>query len=567
MNDNNQINDRQAKFIVVDDEEIVLSLVRDALEDSGYHIELANGSREALEKIEKEYFDFILTDIRMPDCDGIELVQKARQINPSLGVIFMTGYANLGTAKDAIKEGAYDYIMKPFELNEMRQAVNNAVRKKQKDSEKAISSELNRLSDLNQLMYTVGDRKSLIRLSLGFAMMQSKAPKGCIVYRTDQEDEIGIISVDKLNGNEFKESTIKCDKDYFELSSNELESPFFVSSVNDHPLYKEFQDKTIEQIVIPSWYKSGDRLINIALKGSRKLYGFVIMGFNEDEDSLKGSAIKFLSITANQIAISLENIALLEETRVAYRHLKDLQDQTIQLEKMATKGQLSAEIGHELNNFLGVVTGNLSLMEHHLGKGNYEELGRYLKSAIDNLGNIKKFSDGLMDFSTLSATMEPCDINNVVNDTIEYLSTQKRFDNIKIEFVPSPESIFTKADIGQLQQLLYNLIYNSADALNEKSSVDEKKIEISSVYESDGEKFSITVRDNGSGISDEFIDIAFKERFTTKETGHGLGLMVCRRIIENHDGKLHVESKHGEGTIIKITMPLVSIESSQEIPV
>ncbi|MCP4706975.1 MAG: response regulator, partial [candidate division Zixibacteria bacterium] len=96
MSDNNQINDRQAKFIVVDDEEIVLSLVRDALEDSGYYIELAGGSLEALEKIEKEHFDFILTDIRMPDCDGIELVQKARQINPSLGVIFMTGYANLG---------------------------------------------------------------------------------------------------------------------------------------------------------------------------------------------------------------------------------------------------------------------------------------------------------------------------------------------------------------------------------------------------------------------------------------------------------------------------------------
>ncbi|RKX18273.1 MAG: hypothetical protein DRP51_09460 [Candidatus Zixiibacteriota bacterium] len=161
--------------------------------------------------------------------------------------------------------------------------------------------------------------------------------------------------------------------------------------------------------------------------------------------------------------------------------------------------------------------------------------------------------------------MEPCDINNVVNDTIEYLKNQKRFDNIKIEFEPSSESIFTKADIGQLQQLLYNLIYNSADALNEKSSTDEKKIEISLIQESDGEKFSITVSDNGSGISDEFIDIAFKERFTTKETGHGLGLMVCRRIIENHDGKLFIESKHGEGTIIKITMPLVSIESRQEV--
>lgn len=567
MSENNKINNRQAKFIVVDDEEIVLSLVRDALEDSGYHIELAGGSREALDKIEKEYFDFILTDIRMPDCDGIELVKKAREINPSLGVIFMTGYANLGTAKDAIKEGAYDYIMKPFELNEMRQAVNNAVRKKQKDSEKAISSELNRLSDLNQLMYTVGDRTSLIKLSLGFAMMQSKASKGCIVFRTDNKNEIGIISTDRQNDNEFNESTMQCAKDYFELESNEMDVPFFVKSANDHPIYKKFKDETVKQIIIPSWHKEGNRLLNVALKGSRKLYGFLIVGFTEDEDSLKGSAIKFLSITASQIAISLENIALLEETRTAYRHLKDLQDQTIQLEKMATKGQLSAEIGHELNNFLGVVTGNLSLMEHHLGKGNYDELGKYLKSAIDNLGGIKKFSDGLMDFSTLAASMEPCDINNVVNDTIEYMSTQKRFNKIEIKHTPSQQSIFTKADIGQLQQLLYNLIYNSADALKEKPSVEKQKIEISTLIENDGKSFSITVSDNGSGISDEYIDIAFKERFTTKKTGHGLGLMVCSRIIENHKGQLHIDSKPGQGTIIKITMPVVSFAGTQEIPV
>lgn len=565
MSNSNQINDRQAKFIVVDDEEIVLSLVRDALEDSGYYIELAGGSKEALEKIEKEYFDFILTDIRMPDCDGIELVRKARLINPTIGVIFMTGYANLGTAKDAIKEGAYDYIMKPFELNEMRQAVKNAVMKKQKDSEKAISSELNRLSDLNQLMYTVGDRNSLIRLSLGFAMMQSKAARGCIVFRTDKENEIGVISTDRLSDNEFIESVKSYDKDYFDISSNELDAPFFVNTINDHPLYKGFQDKAFEEIVIPSWHTKGNRLLNIALKCSRKLYGFLIIGFADDEDSLKSSAIKFLSITANQIAISLENIALLEETRVAYSHLKDLQDQTIQLEKMATKGQLSAEIGHELNNFLGVVTGNLSLMEHHLNKGNFDELGRYLKTAIDNLGNIKKFSEGLMDFSTLVASMEPCDINNVVNDTIEYLCNQKRFDNIKIEFKSFQESIFTKADIGQLQQLLYNLIYNSADALNENPSTEERRIEISSVMEDDGKNFSISVSDNGPGISDEYINIAFKERFTTKKTGHGLGLMVCRRIIENHKGLLHIDSHPGQGTTIKITMPVVSVVSQSEV--
>jgi len=566
VNESNRKDGRQVSFIVVDDEEIVLSLVRDALEDSGYHIELAGGSKEALEKMEKEYFDFILTDIRMPDCDGIELVKKARKINPSMGVIFMTGYANLNSAKDAIKEGAYDYIMKPFELNEMRQAIKNAVLKKQKDTEKTLSNELNRLSDLNQLMYTVGDRNSLIRLSLGFAMMQSNATKGCIAYRTDKGNEIGVISTDNLNKQGFDETFNQYHKDYFESVPDELNTPFFTKSVEDHPLHKLHKDPEIKDIVIPSWHQADERLVNIALKGGRKLYGFLILCFSDDDEPVKGSAIKFLTITANQIALSLENIALLEETRIAYSHLKDLQAQTIQLEKMATKGQLSAEIGHELNNFLGVVTGNLSLMDHHLKKGNYDELGKYLKVASDNLDNIKKFSDSLMDFSTLSALMEPCDINALISDTIAYLSTQSRFDDIKIRFSPSPRAIFTRGDIGQLQQLLYNLIYNSADAVKDKLPGDEKRIEITAQMDSDEKTFSISVEDNGTGISDEYMEIAFKERFTTKKAGHGLGLMVCKRIIENHKGHLKIRSKPGEGTLISIKMPISEVVVEESVP-
>lgn len=566
MTESDRKEGRQIKFIVVDDEEIVLSLVRDALEDAGYHIELANGSSEAIEKIKQEYFDFILTDIRMPDCDGIELVKKAREINPSLGVIFMTGYANLNSAKDAIKEGAYDYIMKPFELNEMRQAVKNAVKKKQRDTEKALSSELNRLSDLNQLMYTVGDRNSLVRLSLGFAIMQSKASSGCIAFRTGREDEIGVISTEDLNQRGFEESFIMYDKDYLDFKSDELNAPFFISSIEDHPLYKEYQDEALRGIIIPPWFDATGRLVNIALKGSRKLYGFLMLGFSKDSDALKGSALKFLSITANQIAISLENIALLEETRTAYRHLKDLQAQTIQLEKMAAKGQISAEIGHELNNFLGIASGNLSLMEHHLKEGNSDELSKHLKAAVDSLNNIKKFSDGLMDFSTMKATMECCDINGLISDTIAYIKTQKHFDNIKIEFLQSEQPIFARADAGQLQQLMYNLIYNSADALREKAHQEEPSINISTSLNSEEGDFAISVGDNGVGISDKYLGIAFKERFTTKKSGHGLGLMVCRRVIENHDGHLQVDSIPDQGTTIKIRFPVTEMIEKVEVP-
>jgi CheY-like chemotaxis protein len=359
VTDTKKTEGRPAKILVVDDEEIVLFLARDALEGAGYEIKVAGGGLQALEMIEKEYFDFILTDIRMPECDGLELARKAREINSSIGVIFMTGYANLNTAKDAIKEGAFDYIMKPFELNEIRQAVKNAVSKKRNVAEKTLSNELNRLSDLNQLMYTISDRQSLMRLSLGFAMMQGKAGHGSIVFKGANENEIGMIITDDSAENNFEETFNKYDKDYFDPDTGAMNTPFIIKSLKEHPLYQQFRDQEMTSFLIPSWHQEDIKLVNIALKRGPKLYGFLILGYPQDSGNPKENELKLLGITTSQMAISLENIILLEESRDAYRRLKDLQDETIQLEKMATKGQMSAEIGHELNNYLGVVTGNL----------------------------------------------------------------------------------------------------------------------------------------------------------------------------------------------------------------
>nr|MBN2276827.1 response regulator [candidate division Zixibacteria bacterium] len=551
-----KINGRPVKILIVDDEDIVLSFARDALEDLGCDIHLANDALEAIKIIEKEFFDFILTDIRMPGMDGLELARRAREIIPSIGIIFMTGYANLNTAKDAIKEGAFDYIMKPFELNEIRQAVKSAVKKSQKETEKTLSNELNRLSDLNQLMYTVSDRRSLMRLSLGFAMMQGKTDLGCVVFKNNNDNEIGIISTDTASGNGFEETFTRCSQNIFEQDYKEFNKPFIIRTVQEHPLTRTIDPAKLESILIPTWHREGYHLVNIALKRASKLHGFLILGYTDEAEALKESELKLLGITTSQIAISLENIILLEESRNAYRRLKDLQEQTIQLEKMATKGQMSAEIGHELNNFLGVVVGNLSLMQAQLHKKNYTELERYLQAVMTNLDNIKKFTNGLMDFSRIKSSQEECDINALIADVIEYLRVQRHFMDVKIIFEKSNLPIITMADTGQLQQLLYNLLNNAADAMQENSDGNERQIRICTVLEECQEEFSLSVQDNGGGIDPENLERMFNTRFTTKKTGHGFGLLVCRRIIDNHKGRLRVESNAGQGTTITINLPV-----------
>jgi len=112
-----------ANILIVDDEDVVLSLLSDALEEEAAELITTNSATKAIEIIQQNPIDLLITDIRMPGMDGIELAGRAAFVQPKIKIIFMTGYANLNTAKDAIRHGAIDYILKPFELKEIRKAV------------------------------------------------------------------------------------------------------------------------------------------------------------------------------------------------------------------------------------------------------------------------------------------------------------------------------------------------------------------------------------------------------------------------------------------------------------
>jgi len=106
--------ERKAKILVADDEAIVRESLRDWLSDCGYQIFTAENGHQALEIIERERLSIVITDLVMPGMDGIELMKRAKDIIPNIGVIIITAYGSITTAIAAMKEGAYDYIEKPF---------------------------------------------------------------------------------------------------------------------------------------------------------------------------------------------------------------------------------------------------------------------------------------------------------------------------------------------------------------------------------------------------------------------------------------------------------------------
>ena len=120
---------QQISILIVDDDEALCQTLSDVFQELGYEVETALNGREALEKGKEKYFNVALIDIRLPDISGIELLNKLKWMNPETEGIIITGYASVGTAIEALRRGAFDYVTKPLEMDGVLQNVREVLKR------------------------------------------------------------------------------------------------------------------------------------------------------------------------------------------------------------------------------------------------------------------------------------------------------------------------------------------------------------------------------------------------------------------------------------------------------
>jgi len=118
----------KAKILITDDEKIVRESLLHWFEEDGYNVEIASSGEEALAKFEKGKYDLVLTDMKMPGLSGLELLKKIKEIDENCIVILITAYASVPSAIKALKDGAYDYVTKPIDPDELAHLVEKALK-------------------------------------------------------------------------------------------------------------------------------------------------------------------------------------------------------------------------------------------------------------------------------------------------------------------------------------------------------------------------------------------------------------------------------------------------------
>jgi two-component system NtrC family sensor kinase len=231
-------------------------------------------------------------------------------------------------------------------------------------------------------------------------------------------------------------------------------------------------------------------------------------------------------------------------------------------EKLVARGEMAASVAHELNNYLSIIANNAELMTVNVDREKYDKVKFNAKSITDNIFKIKKFVENLMDFSQPEPEYITYDVKHLIDDLLFSLQIQPRFKLVHFTIDMADLIPPIEMDVGQIQQVLLNLMNNASDAIEERAAVEaddpasfKREIAIKAQFDDDADELTVSVSDNGAGMSSETLARVFNLHFTTKKGGHGLGLYNCKAIIEQHGGQLSADSTEGKGTTFAITLP------------
>jgi len=353
--------------------------------------------------------------------------------------------------------------------------------------------------------------------------------------------------------------------------------------------------KDLLEIINPTNYEEIDVYLDFAVVFSLAWMIAMLIRSNKQNRALKKERQKTLAEEERSKFISAQNekLELIVEERTAeitkqkdelmhaFTELKNTQSQLIQSEKMASLGELTAGIAHEIqnplnfvNNFSEVNSELIEEMKEELEKGNLDEVKAIAKDIDDNEQKIMfhgKRADaivkGMLQHSRSSdGKKEPTDINALVDEYLRLAyhglrAKDKTFNaTMKTDFDDSIGMMnIASQDIGRV---VLNLITNAFYVVDEKkkSGVENYEPTVSVSTKQENNKIEIKVSDNGNGIPQDILDKIFQPFFTTKPTGKGtgLGLSLSYDIVKSHGGNLTVTTVVGENTEFSIILPLTN---------
>ncbi|MBL0732011.1 MAG: response regulator [Desulfosarcina sp.] len=489
---------KTTQVLVVDDEQDLRDGAERILTRLGCSVFKAPRGDIGLEIIEKEDVAIVLLDMKMPGMDGMEVLKRIMAMDEEILVIVITGYATLETAIEAMKIGAYDFISKPYEPEQLRIVIRRAREKLELkwEAEKLEKERKKTLLDLD----TEKSRIHTIVESL---------PNGVMV--TNSDGKVVLINPSLLHHLNL-DPTLTTGKhiDYY-IQDKELSALILEISQGK---YVDFDD-------IPTYELD---LLNNKYLMAR---GRPVLG---EKRECIGAVVNFMDISAMKTLDQL-------------------------------KSEFVAKVSHELRSPLSTIHEQLAqVLRDSVGEDSDDDQYMLSRAKEKTQGLISLIGD-LLDLSRIESGMvvqelKKINLGDLLKDIVDFLGTRARNKQqaltLEVAGEPAPS---LKADPVALESIFGNLISNAINYTQEKGEI-RVKIEYTGI------NLRVTVSDNGFGIEERHLDKIFDRFYRVKNdktryiTGTGLGLPIVKSLVDSIGGFIDVDSTFGKGTSFTVILPL-----------
>ncbi len=323
------------KIIVVDDEKRMCDSLSALLTDEGYQVEAYQDPSEAAQAIRTNRVDLVITDIKMPGVDGLELLQIVKQVDLDIPVILMTGYASLESAVDAISRGAYDYLMKPVEFTQLDLAVRRALDKRRSDlarlrilEELKISnlilhrriSELNALYEAGKSIGSTANLQELLRQIVALASNVTEAQVGSIMLLDEHSEYLTIEAAIGLEEKIIETTRLPIGASIAGWVAQQGE-PLIVENVE--------QDDRFQRINKERYGAAS--LLCCPLKIKNRVIGVINMANKQGGEGFTKDDLRLLTTFASQAAIAVDDANQFEKNRRRLTEFQILHEITTEL--------------------------------------------------------------------------------------------------------------------------------------------------------------------------------------------------------------------------------------------
>jgi len=488
------------RVLIVDDEKDIRDGSERILSRIGFKVRQASRGDEALSILAKETISIVLLDLKMPGMDGMEVLDRIHRIDPSILVIVITGYATVQTAIEAMKQGAYDFIPKPFEPDQLRIVVRRAQEKVRltHEAEKLDKERKRTLLDLDT-------EKSRIHTVL------ESLPNGVVV--TNAQGHVVLMNPAFLH--------------HLGLDSGRKPGDLIDAYISDEGLCRLIteisQGRHIDYDDIPAYEFAVSDTTYLLARG-RPVLG--------ERNECLGAVVNVMDVTAMKVLDRL-------------------------------KSEFVAKVSHELRSPLSTIHEQLALVMRdklestlegdHLVLARAQEKTRGLIALIGDLLDLSRIESG-----TICKEQKPVSLTEILKNIVEFMKTKAvdKHQSLELRLPDSPLPRIT-ADPLALESIFGNLITNAINYTQDGGK-------ISVAVDHTGINLRVRVIDNGFGMDARHLDKIFEKFYRVKDektryiTGTGLGLPIVKELVDSLGGMIEVESTPGKGSTFTVILPTTS---------